>query len=82
MARKAAVPIPPTPFELMAQRIKRAILAPRSQLERRVKITRLPDETSEDWQTLLDQIDEEETVSLSPQEDGSVLVSWTVPRTD
>lgn len=82
MAKKATAPTPPSSYELLARRIQKLILAPRAQLERRVVIARAPDELEADWDLLLDQLGEEESVTVAPQEDGSVRLTWAKPSFD
>lgn len=82
MAKKATAPTLPTPYELLARRIQKLILAPRAQLERRAVIAREPDELEDDWNLLLEQLSEEESVTLAPQEDGSVYLTWAAPSTE
>ncbi|MNZ14588.1 hypothetical protein D3C78_315150 [compost metagenome] len=84
MARKptTAAPAQPLPYELLASRIKKQILSPRAQLERRAVIARQPDEAEEDWALLLEQLSEEESVTLAHQEDGAVLLTWEKPLPD
>lgn len=82
MAKKTTALTPPTSYELLAQRIKKQILAPRAQLERRAVIAREPDDLEEDWNLLLEQLGEEESVTMAPQEDGSVRLAWVKPNTD
>ncbi|MBD9415902.1 DUF1654 domain-containing protein [Pseudomonas sp. PDM16] len=80
MARKAVAVLPPSSFELLARRIQRQIMSPRAQLERQDNIHRMEDELEEDWALLLEQIGEEETVTMTHREDGSVHLAWLAPR--
>lgn len=82
MAKKATAPTLPSSYELLARRIQKQILAPRSQLERQAVITRAPEDLDADWDLLLEQLGEEESVSMAPQEDGSVRITWTKPSAD
>lgn len=82
MARKAVAVRPPSSFELLARRIQRQITSPRAQVERQANICRLDDESEEDWALLLEQIGEEETVTMTQRDDGTVHLAWLVPRTD
>ncbi|MWV17535.1 DUF1654 domain-containing protein [Pseudomonas sp. L-22-4S-12] len=76
MARKAAVPHQLTTFELLARRIQQAITSTRAQLERQVNIAKREDESENDWQSLLEQISEEESVTMTRRADGSVHLAW------
>lgn len=82
MAKKATALTPPTSYELLARRIQKLILAPRAQLERRAVIAREPDEQEDDWSLMLEQLSEEESVALAPQDDGSVCLTWSVPSSE
>lgn len=76
MARKAAVPSQPTPLELLARRIQHLITSPRAQLERQICIAKREDESEDDWRALLDQIGEENGVTMTRRADGSVHLAW------
>lgn len=76
MARKAVVPRQPSSFELLARRVQQIICSPRAQVERQANITRLDDESEDDWRALLDQIGEEENVRMTLRTDGSVHLAW------
>lgn len=81
MARKA-VPRQPTPYELLALRIKKQILTPKAQAERRAVIARLPDEPEEAWSRLLDELAEEESVQMDRRDDDAVHLTWTAHASD
>lgn len=81
MARKA-VPRPPSPYEVLALRIKKQILSPVAQVERRTLISRLPDEPKDAWDQLIDELSEEESVRMTKREDGAVHLTWAAPRPD
>ena len=82
MARKATAPTPPTSYEMLARRIQKQILAPRAQLERQTVIVRAAEELESDWDLLLEQLGEEESVTIRPGEDGAIHLTWTAPRAD
>lgn len=82
MARKAVAPRVPSPYELLALRVQKQLLTPRAQLERRSVISRMPDEPEEAWLQLLDELSQEDTVTLTRLQDGTVEVSWPHPGTD
>lgn len=79
---KKPAPTPPSSFELLAYRIQRQILNPRAQLERRVIIVRSPSEHEDDWSQLLEQLSEEESLTITKLEDGSVVLTWPPSITD
>lgn len=76
MAKKQAVPKPPTSLELMARRVQAVITSPRAQLECQATISREPHESTDDWDLLLEQIAEAEEVRMTHQDDGSVHLAW------
>lgn len=82
MARKATVYHTPSPYELLAHRIQRQLLAPAAQLARRAVITRLPDEPEEAWLRLLDELAQEDALTITRQQDGSIELAWPLPATD
>ena len=82
MARKAVAPHTPPPYELLAHRIQRQLLAPAAQLARRAVICRMPDEPEEAWLRLLDELAQEDSLTITRQQDGSVELAWPHPPTD
>ncbi|GAB3484288.1 DUF1654 domain-containing protein [Azotobacter salinestris] len=81
MARKA-LPRTPTPYELLALRIKKQILSPRAQASRCVLVSRLPEEPLDAWEQLLEDLADEESVTMAKREDGAVHLTWTAPTSD
>jgi len=51
--------------------------SPRAQIDKKVSIDRLEHECPEDWQRLLDEIAENENVTLSHGDNGAVHLAWT-----
>ena len=45
-------------------------------------IFRLPDEPETDWQRLLEEISENDNVTLAYRDDGGVQIFWVVPKED
>lgn len=82
MARKAAVPRILSPYELLALRIQKQLLTPSAQLERRAVISRMPDEPEEAWLQLLDELAQEDSLSITRQQDSSIELAWPHPATD
>lgn len=84
MARKPtpAAPVPATSYELLARRIHRQVMSPAAQLQRRTVIAREPGEREDDWDLLLEQLGEEESVRMAWLEDGSVQLTWTNQHPD
>ncbi|WP_093459075.1 MULTISPECIES: DUF1654 domain-containing protein [unclassified Pseudomonas] len=66
----------------MGIRIQKIINSPTAQRARSALIFRLADELEDDWNQLLEEIDENDNVTLAWRDDGGVQVFWTVPRED
>lgn len=45
-------------------------------------IFRLPDEPEEEWARLLEEIAENDNVTLAYRDDGGVQIFWVVPKED
>jgi len=60
----------------LVRRVNRAITTPRAQRERQAKIAREPGDLSEDWDRLLDEIQQTDGVAMIKRSDGSVYVTW------
>lgn len=71
----------PTEYELLCQRIQRAINSPRAQREGTVVIAQ-GEELQENWERMLEDLDTIEEVTLEQQEGGEVRLSWTPPEKD
>lgn len=81
-ASKAQAPRPLTPFEIMGARIQKIVNSPAAQSSRSVVLAKAENEAQEDWERFLDEVVENDNVTIAPREDGSVRLSWTVPKED
>ena len=72
----------PSAYERLGLRIQAIINAPAAQRAKTALIFRLADEPMELWEQLLDEIDENDNVTLAHRDDGGVHVFWTVPKED
>ncbi|WP_095148146.1 DUF1654 domain-containing protein [Pseudomonas sp. Irchel s3a18] len=79
MAKPPIKPRLPDSFELLGLRIQKIISAPSAQKRKTVVIRKTSDECPQDWKRLLEDIADTEDVTLSPEEDGAVRVSWRLP---
>lgn len=79
---KSKAPTPPTPYELMGARIQKIINSPAAQKSRSVVIAKEEQEAPGDWERFLDEVAENDNVTVAPRDDGSVRLSWTVPAED
>ncbi|MBD8597429.1 DUF1654 domain-containing protein [Pseudomonas sp. W2Oct36] len=66
----------------MAVRVQKIINSQSAQKARAALIFRLPDELEDDWKQLLEEIDENDNVTLAWRDDGGVQIFWTVPKED
>lgn len=79
---KSKAPTPPTPYEMMGARIQKIVNSPAAQSSRSVILAKADHEAQEDWERFLDEVAENDNVTIAPREDGSVRLSWTVPKED
>lgn len=79
---KQKAPALPSPYELMGARIQKIINSPTAQKARSVVIEKTHSEAQEDWERFLDEVAENDNVTIAPRDDGSVKLSWTVPAED
>ena len=63
-------------YHRLVRRVNRAITTPRAQRERQANLAREPDDRLEDWERLLDEIQQAEGVVMTKRSDGSVYVTW------
>lgn len=82
MAKAKAAPKPPFSYELLGMRIQRAINTPKAQLSKSVLLERSEDDAAADWDRILDEIAENENVTIAHRDDGLIQLFWTVPKED
>lgn len=82
MSNSAASAPAPRPYERMGIRIQKIINSPTAQKSRSALIFRLTDELEDDWNQLLEEIAENDNVTLAYRDDGGVQIFWTVPKED
>lgn len=83
MAKKApAAPTPPSSFDLMGMRIQKIINSTGAQTSKRAVIYKAADESPDDWEQLLEAIDEAGNVTVAHQDDGGVQIFWVLPKED
>jgi len=71
-----------TAYERMAVRVQKIINGPAAQRSRSALLFRQPHEAPEDWQQLLDEIAENDNVTLAWRDDGGIQLFWVVPTDD
>ncbi len=82
MATSPSASLPASGYEQLGIRIQKIINAPTAQKARAALIFRLEQESPADWETLLEEIAENDNVTLAHRDDGGVQIFWTVPKED
>lgn len=86
MPRNAATAEQPRPpvdaYELLSQRVMRAINAPAAQKDKAATLERYPGDDAAAWDRVLEEIGENDNVTIAHRDDGHVQVFWTVPKED
>ena len=72
----------PTDCELVGLRIQRINSSPAAQKLKSATVSKLPGESAEDWNGVLEEFCDAEGVTLERLGDGSVEISWVVPKDD
>ena len=72
----------PDSYARMGMRVQKIINSPTAQKAKAVLIFRLPDEPVNEWEQLLEEIDENDNVTLAYRDDGGVQIFWVVPKED
>ncbi|KQQ67822.1 hypothetical protein ASF84_01395 [Pseudomonas sp. Leaf127] len=69
-------------YEHLVKRVQEIISSPRSQLEHQVTISKTSHESAQDWDRLLEEINDADGVTLSRLQDGSAHIAWFVEKDD
>lgn len=78
----STAPATPSSYEQLGMRIQKIINGPTAQRSRAALIFRLKQESPDDWETLLEEIAENDNVTIAHRDDGGVQIFWTVPKED
>lgn len=78
----ASTPVSAGTYERMGLRVQKIINSPSAQKAKAALIFRLPDEPVDEWEQLLEEIDENDNVTLAYRDDGGVQIFWVVPTED
>ncbi len=81
-ATKSAAVKLPSPYELLAERVQKIINSPNAQKAKAALISKLPDDSDDDWAQLLGEIAENDNVTLAHRDDGAVQLFWQPPCED
>lgn len=74
--------VSPDSYERLGMRVQKIINSPTAQKAKAALIFRLPDEPVDEWERLLEEIDENDNVTLAHRDDGGVQIFWVVPKED
>jgi len=72
----------PDSYQRMGIRVQKIINSQSAQKAKAALIFRLPDEPVDEWEQLLEEIDENDNVTLAYRDDGGVQIFWVVPKED
>lgn len=72
----------PSSYERLGVRVQKIINSPTAQKAKAALIIRLPDEIEDEWNQLLEEIAENDNVTLAYRDDGGIHIFWTVPKED
>jgi hypothetical protein len=80
--QSAATSSAPGSYERLGIRVQKIINSPNAQKAKAALLFKLPDESEDDWAQLLEEIAENDNVTLAWRDDGGVQLFWTVPKDD
>lgn len=64
-------------YTRLVRRVNLTICAPTAQRERQANLRPGPDDRPEDWERLMEEIEQADNVTMRRRPDGSVHVIWT-----
>ncbi|WP_417694893.1 DUF1654 domain-containing protein [Pseudomonas sp.] len=82
VATPSAATTPLDSYTRLGLRVSTIINSPTAQKAKAALIFRLPEEPVDEWERLLEEIDENDNVTLAYRDDGGVQVFWVVPKED
>ena len=82
MAKAKSIPKPLSSYEQLGMRIQRAINAPQAQASKSVLLERSENDAAADWDQILEEIAENDNVTVAHRDDGLTQLFWVVPRED
>lgn len=78
----SAAPFAPSAYERMGHRVQKIINSPAAQRAKAALLFKMADESEDDWAQLLEEIAENDNVTLAWRDDGGVQIFWTVLKDD
>ncbi len=82
VANTSSAPSPLDSYQQLGLRISKIINAPTAQKAKSALIFKLDHESPDDWAQLLEEIGENDNVTLAWRDDGGVQIFWVVPKED
>ncbi len=82
MANPNSASAAPSTYERMGLRVQKIINSPTAQNAKAALLFRLPDEPVDEWEQLLEEIAENDNVTLAYRDDGGIQIFWVVPKED
>ncbi|KIH82695.1 hypothetical protein UCMB321_3472 [Pseudomonas batumici] len=82
MANPTSASSAPSTYERMGLRVQKIINSPTAQNAKAALLFRLPDEPVDEWERLLEEIAENDNVTLAYRDDGGIQIFWVVPKED
>lgn len=79
---KSIPPDAPTTYALLGMRLQTVINSPRAQKEQAAVLQRLPSDRPEDWDQLVNEISENDSVTITSRDDGNIQISWVALKDD
>jgi hypothetical protein len=80
--QKPQTPKEPSSYELLGMRVQRAINTPKAQTANSVLLEPSANDDPADWDRILDEIAENDNVTIAHRDDGLIQLFWTVPKED
>ncbi len=75
-----ATPTPPSAYERLGLRVQKIINSPTAQKTKAALLYKAESESADDWAQLLEEISENDNVTLAHRDDGGVQIFWVVPQ--
>lgn len=63
-------------YSRLLRRVNRTLTTPRALVERQANLAPAPDDRPEDWERLIEEIEQVDGVAMTKRPDGSVHVRW------
>ncbi|WP_288078994.1 DUF1654 domain-containing protein [Pseudomonas sp.] len=82
MAKTKTTPPKLSSYEMLGLRIQAAVNSPKAQKSKSVLLEKSESDDPADWDRILDEISENENVTIAHRGDGLIQLFWTVPKDD